>query len=644
MLLNSRSDRRNTEPNFMDPISRLQFSMRSESRVDISSHEPKERNINELDNNLMRHNLSINLNAEHSVDGEKRNMRNSALRIFDRYRRKKSINSENLQPSETSRSSQKSPVPRQNTSDSLPAEKKRRASFRSFERRSPRRQVSELGTVTVLKPVSEQTESCRLSNKTLRDSTQSKASIRSQVQNENQNLYYTESTLTPNVEAHSHPLQSRSRGDETPITSTSSHKDQRISSSDGKWERENDTQSVYLRSGSSISHSSNSSSSKVFQSENSISRCTTPDPFPPRKSSKYYNSGSGKVNDRLKKDENSTHEVRATTPPPRRIESSSVSPLVFGTGTAKLARSFSGAGIERACIVRCSSPSQYSLTTPTAKTHSLLISRPTSPANTLLHTEQTQSNLECSGECNEAAWVTQKRIGRPITRNVRETNILQNPSRSSGLRSMYESPVSSIISQPPTPNPKSQPISLSNIMTVATVPPDFEQFNEPAIVSIKRRDSRNLTMVPGIAMATALNSTDSESDDQEYLLEYRHGKSRVTPSNLSVESFIKHTRDPRRLEIFNLERERAFTMDQDVNSRLNKMERDNKMLSATLNAIVKKIGYMSTHRSSFSEAADDGNESDEFIKGKRRNHSLSKGRGSEESDDKSPKYELIPDD
>ncbi|TQS36853.1 hypothetical protein Golomagni_02688 [Golovinomyces magnicellulatus] len=621
MLLNSRSDRRNTEPNFMDPTARLQFSMRSESRVNISSHSPKEENNNELDDNLMRHNLSVNLNTEHSMDGEKRNMRNSALRIFDRYRRKKSINSENLLPSEISRSNQKSPVPRQNTSDSLPSEKKRRASFKSFERRSPRRQVSELGTVTVLKPVSEHTESFRLSNKTLRDSAQSKTSIGSQVQNKNQALYYTESTLPPDLEAHSHPLQSRSRGDH------------QILSPEGKWERGNDVQPEYMRSGSSISHSSNSTSSKIFQSENSTSRCTTPDPFPPRKSSKYYNSGNGEVNDRIKKNENSTDEIRATTPPPRQIEFSSVSPLVFGTGTAKLARSFSGAGIERACIVRCSSPSQYSLTNPTAKTHSLLVSRPTSPANTLLHIEQTQSTLECSGECNEAAWITQKKTGRTITRNVRETISFQNPSRSSGLRSMCDSPVSSIISQPSTPNPKSQMISLSNIMTVATVPPDFEQFNEPAIVSIKRRESRNLTMVPGIAIATALNSTDSENDDQEYGSEYRLRKAGMTPSNRSVESFINHPRAPRRLEHFNLERERAFTMDQDVNSRLNKMERDNKMLLATLTAIVEKIGYMSTHGTSFSGAANDGNESDELIKGIRRNHSLNKGRDSEESDD-----------
>ncbi|RKF59962.1 hypothetical protein OnM2_055035 [Erysiphe neolycopersici] len=542
---------------------------------------------------LTKFTFASNTVNESSGDSEKRNIRNSALKIFHRYRRHKSVSSGTLQISDTSNSIRKDPSVRSNSASSVSLDRNNRTSFRPFERRTPRSFTSELGTVTVLKPVSEFTEPYQASYNPLRDSTQSRSSLGRELLKKTETFPCIEASSSHELENKCNsPLKSLQEIDITTATNQFSNTEKSSLAQSEKWPRQDSPTTESLRSGCSSSRKSNSAYSRAYHSEVSTSRGTSPDLYPPRLSSKYYHPYSNERLVDIERNPEPSHDILTTTPPRRQTESLSTSPLIFTTGTAKLARSFSSAGIEKPCIVRCSSPSLNLASSSPRKSSSVHTSRPTTPLSTQLRNESSQSSLEYKGTIHEASWIAPVRMGRTSTGGIRESNGYRCLSRSLGLRSSCNSPIPTLsirqsVSSVSTSSVSSQPISISQVMTVANVAPDFEQFNDPALVMINKRNSKKLSSVPAIAIATPLNYASSDSEDLETAPQYSFRKQRSTNSLRSIDPFSCHPRSIRRSE--NIQNGALSARELDLNTRLSKMERDNAMLISALDDIVKKF-------------------------------------------------------
>ncbi|POS83365.1 hypothetical protein EPUL_006645 [Erysiphe pulchra] len=530
---------------------------------------------------------------ESSGDSEKRNIRHSALKIFTRYRRHKSVSSGTSNVSDTSSSIRKGPSVRSNSASCASSDRNNLTSFRPFERRSPRSFTSELGTVTVLKPVSEFTEPFRASYNPLRDSTQSGSSLGRELQKKAQTFSYIEASSSREFENKCNsPLKSSQEIDVPAVTNTLSNAEQCSLVPNEKWPRQDSPTTESLRSRCSSSRISNSAYSRAYHSEVSTSRGTSPDLYPPRTSSKYYYPYNNERSAHVEKRADPSHDVLATTPPKKQTQPSSTSPLVFTTGTAKLARTFSSAGIEKPCIVRCSSPSLNPGSSSSGKSSSVHTSRPTTPASTQLRNEDSQSSLEYKGTIHEASWIAPVRLGRTNTGGIRESSGYRCLSRSSGLRSSSNSPIPTLsirqsVSSVSTSPVSSQPISISRVMIVANVAPDFEQHNDPALITINQGNSKKLSSVPAIAIATPLNYASSDSEDSETAPRYSFRKQHSMNSLRSIDPFSCHPRSVHRSE--NINNGALSARELDLNTRLSKMERDNAMLISALDDIVKKF-------------------------------------------------------
>lgn len=533
---------------------------------------------------------STNIVSEQSGDGEKRNIRNSALKIFHRYRRHKSISSGTPLISDTSSPIRKGLSVRSNSASSASIDKSNRTSFRPFERRTPRSFTSELGTVTVLKPVSEFSEPYCPSYNPLRDSTQSRGSIGRELQKKIQTLSYVEASSSREFEHKCNSPLKKSQETVGPVATLAIPKTEAVlTAQNGKWARQDSPTTESLRSERSSSRISNSTFSRAYPSEVSTSRGTSPDLYPPRTSSKYYYQYNNERLVNTERNSDPSNDDLSTMQSKKQEESSSNSSLVFTTGTAKLARSFSGAGIEKPCIVRCSSPSINLGASSVGKSSFSNTSRPNTPVSIQLRNENSQSSLEYKGTIHEASWIAPVKLGRTNTKSVQENNGNRCLNRSSGLRSHnYSNPAPSVGQSTSSTSKSSQSISISRIMTVAKLTPDFEQFNDPALVTISHRNSKKLSSVPAIAIATPLNYASSDSEDLETDTRYSFRKQHSMNSLRSVDPFLSHPRAIRRSEI--ITSGSVSIRELDLNTRLCKMERDNALLLSALEDIVKKFG------------------------------------------------------
>lgn len=549
--------------------------------------------IHDMTDFLTKFTSASNSVNESIEDSEKRNIRHSAFKIFHRYRRHKSVSSGTSNEPDTSSSTKKGPSVRSNSASSASFNRNSRTSFRPFERRAPRSITSDLGTVTVLKPVSEFIEPFRASYNPLRDSTQSGSSLGRELQKKAQTFSYIEASSSREFENKCNsPLKSSQETDAPTATNTLSNAEQLSLTRNEKWPRQDSPTNESLRSGCSSSRISNSAYSRAYHSEVSTSRGTSPDLYPPRTSSKYYHPYNNEtiVNNELSS--NPSRDSLATTPPRRQTEASSNSPLVFTTGTAKLARSFSSAGIEKPCIVRCSSPSLNLGSSSSGKSSSVHTSRTTTPVSSQLRNENSESSLEYKGTIHEASWIAPVRLGRTNTGGIRESNCYRCLSRSLGERSSCNSPntthsIRQSVSSVSTPPVSSQSISMSRVMIVADVAPESEQCNDSALITVNQRNSRKLSSATAFPIATTHDYESSDSEDIETDPQYSFRKQQSTNSLQSIDPFSCHPRSVRRFDNFSSGTLSARELD--LNTRLSKMERDNAMLISSLDDIVKKF-------------------------------------------------------
>lgn len=325
-----------------------------------------------------------------------------------------------------------------------------------------------------------------------------------------------------------------------------------------------------------------------------ISKCSNVEPehFPPRSSSRHLYKCSSDATEKSKMlDSNFDTRFRPPTPP-RRDSASSNTPMVFGTGTAKVARSISGAGIDRACIVRCSTPNAASLMSLTRVSPTSCESRPTSSTSMKLDSDDRQScHLESNDTIHEAIWMAPARAERVDTRYSKDFSTLKN-RRASAIRLKTEAPLSPFL-MPHFPSRSSlqitssaaQSISMSNIMTVVSTAPDHEQLLD-----------KNLSVSKNEVICESLSSSDRESSESMASSTKNNGSEYDNHVSSKERSYLKSESeshdDLSEVDVKPRERqEQNKSLDhRDVETRLNKMEHENAVLLFALNNIVKKFG------------------------------------------------------
>ncbi|SZF05499.1 unnamed protein product [Blumeria hordei] len=563
-------DRRNTESNIHDNAGRPFAPSRHSLKSDNSTHVYKGREMNEMADFFMKCPPPVSHATLHGLsDNEKRstNIRHSALRMFGRYKKKKSTASEPLQHPESVVSS-KTRSGAKHMAISIP-QGDNFCAVKS-ECNLPQRLVSECGSVTVLKPVSEFGELHRLSQSHHRDSAQSsraedrqKFSIHGPLIEEYQSNY----RVQPKRRRETGASISTVRSSNYPVCTHNKLQDGHQSPG---------MDSIHSRS--SLSLLSVATSRTCNSPDASTSRGTSPD-------SSYY-PYSYRSHSSLERYAQTSELVGPYGPipstPKKLGESPSASPLVFGTGTAKLARSFSGAGIEKAHIVRCSTPNLLPGPAPTSRLPNLPASRSTLslPAQSCIEVSNTTSeakDLKQPGSLKASTL-----YGRQPNCMYRETLAQVASNQTSGLSSMCDS--STQCSHKDIQLSR-QPISLSNVMTVADLPPDDICVINNASTHTRKKRSRKWSSTPDLSAVAAQNALNDQNKITGIHLECNPSKhSGSTPlRNRDVSTGSRRQERRPRAQL---------PKDRDLDSRICKMERDNATLLSALNGIVKKFGEL----------------------------------------------------
>ncbi|EPQ66995.1 Bgt-5475 [Blumeria graminis f. sp. tritici] len=564
-------DRRNTESNIHDNAGRLFALSRHSLKSDNSAHVCKGREVNEMADFFMKCPPPVShATAQGLSDNEKRstNIRHSALRMFGRYKKKKSTASEPLQHLESAVSSKT-----RSGSKHMAISVSKEDNFCAVnsECNLPQTLISECGSVTVLKPVSEFGELHRFSQGHHRDSAQSSRA-------EDRQEFSIHGPLIEEYQPNYKVQPKRRRETGASISTVRSIKYPVCTQTNKRQDGHQSPGMDSIHSRSSLSLLSLATSRTCNSPDASTSRGTSPD-------SSYY-PYSYRSHSSLERHAQTSELVSPYGPipstPKKAGEAPSASPLVFGTGTAKLARSFSGAGVEKAHIVRCSTPNLLPGPAPTSRLPNLSASRSTLSLPAQSSNESSQIISEVKDVKRPGSHKASTLHGRHQNFKTREAQAQGPSNQFPGISLMCDSSTQ-CVQQDIQPSP--QLISLSSIITVADLPPDDVCLINNASTHTRKKRSRKWSSTPDLSAVAAQNALNDQNRNSGIQMECRLNKhSGSNPLRLRDVST-----GSRRQE----RRPRAqLPKDRDLDSRICKMERDNATLLSALNGIVRKFGEL----------------------------------------------------
>ncbi|KAI0999192.1 hypothetical protein K3495_g9004 [Podosphaera aphanis] len=588
MSIASSYDRRNTEPNINDSFNRPEPALRHSYGADKSAHLHQKNDLNELADFLMNQPPpSSNFMAVQQVNSNKRhsNIRQSAMKIFTRYKTKTCPDEPPQLPD--SAVCAKTLGGARHIAISIPTDVYMQKIL--SPKPSPGSQIA-----STPKFVSPTRHYDHFSTNSYRNSTPSNKFLQAEKQKK---VSSAECPWTTDHETHLKLSQRNQQGTATSATRINSLSNFTVIPKYERCDRPGNPRAQSLHSYSSSTHAISTNPPNFQSLKNFNKPIIKTNNFPKRTSSQNCIPINKESLPNFTGEEYSSLPLPSPspqTPPKDNNKLASTSPLVFGTGTAKLARSFSGAGIEKAHIVRCITPLGLEVK---SKSSNLSVSRSTSPLSLPPHVKESPPKVEKSTVLDTPKKVMAQNSKSNLT-SVRNSFTHQSVKYRSGFNSPSEMPASPFTNSQGSQLSR-QTMGLSHIMTVANLPPDYDTLEKIVSTEMDRKCFRDFRSSLDLSLPTSPDSMPSSvmSDtDESYIApESSFSRQRCVYSTRSWDSTLRGQQNSHR---YKYQSRKSLVPTDQLDLRLTKMERENALLTAALNGILKRFDDLASFESS----------------------------------------------